>query len=146
LFLEELTKAVLDAAAVSGDGGRGAISGVPAHSLAVPATLHASLTARLDLLGPTAKEVAQIGAAIGREFSYDLVAAAEQLSEPELREALGRLVDAGLVFQRGVPPQASYLFKHALVQDTAHSTLLRGVDYRAPRGLDRALFHKLTDR
>ena len=126
LFLEELTKAVVEAAAAAGDGGRSAISAVPAPSLAVPATLYASLTARLDRLGPTAKEVAQIGAAIGREFSHELLAAVAQPSETQLRDALGRLVDAGLVFQRGLPPQASYLFKHALVQDTAHSSLLRG--------------------
>jgi class 3 adenylate cyclase/predicted ATPase len=139
LFLEELTKAVVEAAAAAGDGGRGAISAVPARSVAVPATLYASLTARLDRLGPTAKEIAQIGAAIGREFSYELLAAVAQPSEPELRNALGRLVDAGLVFQRGLPPQASYLFKHALVQDTAHSSLLRGPRQALHARIARAL-------
>src|SRR5215471_14955005 len=77
-------------------------------------------------LGPAAKNAAQVGASIGRDFSYELLAAAVRLAEPELQEALCRLVEAGLVFQRGVPPAAEYLFKHALVQDTAHSTLLRG--------------------
>src|SRR6516225_8555370 len=124
LFVEELTKAVVEAGA---DRGYASISAaVPPSSLAVPATLHASLLGRLDRLGPAAKNVAQVGAAIGRDFSYELLAVAVQLGEPELREALRRLVEAGLVFQRGAPPTAEYLFKHALVQDTAYSTLLRG--------------------
>ena len=122
LFLEELTKAVLEA---KGSGVNIAAS-VPAAALAVPATLHASLMARLDRLGPTAKEIAQVGAAIGREFSYELLAVIARRTEAVLRGAMGRLVDAGLVSQRGVPPQATFLFKHALVQDAAHSTLLRG--------------------
>jgi class 3 adenylate cyclase/predicted ATPase len=122
LFLEELTKAVLEA---KGSGVNTAAS-VPAAALAVPATLHASLMARLDRLGATAKEIAQVGAAIGREFSYELLAVTARRTEAVLREAMGRLVDAGLVSQRGVPPQATFLFKHALVQDAAHNTLLRG--------------------
>jgi predicted ATPase len=80
--------------------------------------------ARLDRLGP-AKEVAQIGAAIGREFSHALLAAVVRNPEAELRPALDRLVATGLLFRQGVPPQASYLFKHALVQDAAYGTLLR---------------------
>jgi predicted ATPase len=122
LFVEELTKAVVEAGA---DRGNVPISAVPPSSLGVPATLHASLLGRLDRLGPAAKNVAQVGAAIGRDFSYELLAAAVQLTEPELQKALRRLVEAGLVFQRGAPPAAEYLFKHALVQDTAYSTLLR---------------------
>ena len=117
LFLEELTKAVLENTAVGT---------IPATSSTVPATLQASLMARLDRLGPLAKEIAQIGAAIGREFSYELLTAAAQRTDAELREGLRRLVDAGLVFQRGTPPEAAFLFKHALVQDTAYSMLLRG--------------------
>ena len=117
LFLEELTKAVLENAAVGT---------IPAASATVPVTLHASLMARLDRLGPIAKEVAQAGAAIGREFSYELLAAAAQRTEAELQDGFGRLVAAGLLFQRGLPPEASFLFKHALVQDTAYSMLLRG--------------------
>ena len=117
LFLEELTKAVLESSHV--DAAR-------ATSPAVPATLHASLLARLDRLGPTGKEVAQVGAAIGRRFSYEMLAAAAQLSQPELQQALGRIIDAGLLFQRGPLPQATFLFKHALVQDTAYSALARG--------------------
>ena len=123
LFVEEMTKAVLEAGAER--GGEIAAS-VPWAGLGVPATLQASLMARLDRLGPAAKGVAQIGAAIGREFSYELAASVGELAEERLQDALQRLVDAGLVFQRGTPPEAAYLFKHALVQDTAYSTLLRG--------------------
>jgi class 3 adenylate cyclase/predicted ATPase len=123
LFVEEMTKAVLETGA---ERGRELAASVPGARLGVPATLHASLMARLDRLGPAAKGVAQIGAAIGRGFSYELAASASDLSEEEFQKALHRLVDAGLVFQRGAPPAAEYLFKHALVQDTAYSTLLRG--------------------
>jgi predicted ATPase len=93
-------------------------------TLAVPASVHASLMARLDRLGP-AKEVAQIGAAIGREFSHALLATVVCKPDPELASALDRLIGAGLLFRQGVPPYATYLFKHALVQDAAYSTLLR---------------------
>jgi predicted ATPase len=122
LFVEEMTKAVLEAGI---EHGREAAASVPGASLGVPATLQASLMARLDRLGPAAKGVAQIGAAIGREFSYELAAAVGEFSEEGLKDALHRLVDAGLVFQRGMPPAAGYLFKHALVQDAAYGTLLR---------------------
>src|SRR6516165_8589178 len=142
LFVEELTKAVVESGA---DGGNLPISAVPSSSLAVPATLHASLLGRLDRLGPAAKNVAQIGAAIGRDFSYELLAAAVQLAEPELQEALRRLVEAGLVFQRGVPPAAEYLFKHALVQDTAYSTLLRGPRQALHRRIAEALEQRFPD-
>jgi class 3 adenylate cyclase/predicted ATPase len=122
LFVEELTKSLLEAGAgPESDGG----SAKPPPSLSVPATLHASLMARLDRLGPVAKDVAQVGAAIGREFSYDLLAAVAQQSEADLHAALGRLADAGLVFRRGALPGATFLFKHALVQDAAYGTLLR---------------------
>jgi class 3 adenylate cyclase/tetratricopeptide (TPR) repeat protein len=122
LFVEEMTKAVLEA----GDEGAAehTIAVVPSPVLAVPASLHASLMARLDRLGP-AKEVAQIGAVMGREFSHALLVAVVRKSEEELGSALGRLTAAGLLFRQGVPPQSSYLFKHALVQDTAYGTLLR---------------------
>jgi class 3 adenylate cyclase/predicted ATPase len=123
LFVEELTKAVLEAGAA---GVARAVTAAPLPGLAVPPTLHASLMARLDRIGPVAKEVAQVGAAIGREFSYDLLAAAAHRSDSELRVALDRLTGAGLVFRRGEPPDANFLFKHALVQDAAYGTLLRG--------------------
>jgi len=91
---------------------------------AIPTTLHASLLARLDHLA-SVRRVAQIGAAIGREFSYALVRVVSRLPEDELQAALGRLVASELVFHRGTPPHAVYSFKHALVQDAAHGSLLR---------------------
>jgi len=142
LFVEELTKAVIEAGA---DRGHGSISAVPPSSLAVPATLHASLLGRLDRLGPAARNVAQTGAAIGRDFSYELLAAAVPLPEPELQDSLRRLVEAGLVFQRGVSPAAEYLFKHALVQDTAYSTLLRGPRQALHRRIAEALEQRFPD-
>jgi class 3 adenylate cyclase/predicted ATPase len=142
LFVEELTKAVVEASA---DRGTVPISAVPPSSLAVPASLHASLLGRLDRLGPSAKNVAQAGAAIGRDFSYEMLAAAAPLAEPELQEALRRLVEAGLVFQRGAPPAAEYLFKHALVQDTAYSTLLRGPRQALHRRIAEALEQRFPD-
>ena len=122
LFVEEMTKAVLEAGSEGAAANMAAA--VPSPALAVPASLHASLMARLDRLGP-AKEVAQIGAAIGREFSHALLAAVVRKPEAELKSALDRLVAAGLVFRQGVSPHATYLFKHALVQDAAYGTLLR---------------------
>jgi tetratricopeptide (TPR) repeat protein len=123
LFVEEMTKALLEAETETDV--RSTAAAVPSSAVAVPASLHASLMARLDRLGP-AREVAQIGAAFGREFSYAMVeAAVGQKDATQLRSALERLKEAGLLFQQGVPPHASYLFKHALVQDAAYGTLLR---------------------
>jgi predicted ATPase len=122
LFVEEMTKAVLEAETES--AAATIASAVPSPAFAVPASLHASLMARLDRLGP-AKAVAQTGAAIGREFSHSLLAAVASKPEVELNAALDRLIVAGLLFRQGLPPHASYLFKHALVQDAAYGTLLR---------------------
>jgi class 3 adenylate cyclase len=123
LFVEEMTKAVLEA---EGEGqAQRTAAAIPSPAQAVPASLHASLMARLDRLG-SVKEVAQIGAAIGREFDHALLAAVAREPEAELGSALDRLVAAGLLFRQGAPPHASYLFKHALVQDAAYGTLLRG--------------------
>jgi predicted ATPase len=122
LFVEEMTKAVLEAG--SERAARDAAASIPPLAHTVPASLHASLMARLDRLGP-AKRVAQIGAAIGREFSHALLAAVIGEPEAELGAALDRLVAAGLLFRQGLPPHATYLFKHALVQDAAYGTLLR---------------------
>ena len=122
LFVEEMTKSVLEAGSEA-EAQRTAAT-VPSTPLAVPASLHASLMARLDRLGP-AKEVAQIGAAIGREFSHVLLAPVVRKPEADLNSALNHLISAGLVFRQGVPPHATYLFKHALVQDAAYGTLLR---------------------
>ena len=121
LFVEEMTKAVLEAGS---EGAARQLAALPSSALAVPASLHASLMARLDRLG-AAKEVAQIGAAIGREFSHALLAAMVGRSEAELGSALDRLIAAGLLFRQGVAPHATYIFKHALVQDAAYGTLLR---------------------
>ena len=123
LFVEEMTKAVLEAG--SETAAAHAIAAVPSPALAVPASLYASLMARLDRLGGPVKELAQIAAAIGREFSHALLASVVRQPETELRSALDRLIAAGLLFRRGVPPHATYLFKHALVQDAAYGTLLR---------------------
>ena len=122
LFIEEMTKAALEAGGE--EAAEQTVAAIPSPFLVVPATLHASLMARLDRMGQ-AKRVAQIGAAIGREFDHVLLAAVAQTPEPELRLALDRLIEAGLLFRQGIAPQATYLFKHALVQDAAYSTLLR---------------------
>ena len=125
LFVEELTKAVLESAA-QGDRVAGVLGTTSLAALSVPATLHASLMARLDRLGPMPKAIAQIGAVLGREFSYELIDPVAQRPEKELQAALAQLGEAGLLFCRGAAPHSSYLFKHALVQDAAYSTLLRG--------------------
>src|SRR5262249_39428918 len=122
LFVEEMTKAVLEAG--SETAAARATAAVPLPASAVPASLHASLMARLDRLG-AAKEVAQIGAAIGREFSHALLAAVVRQPEAALGSAVDRLIAAGLLFRQGVPPHATYLFKHSLVRDAAYGTLLR---------------------
>ena len=137
LFIKEMTKAVLEA------GSERAVeqvaTGVPLTTLGLPPSLHASLMARLDRLG-NAKEIAQIGAAIGREFSHDLLGAVVRTPEAQLNTAIDRLIAAGLLFRQGTPPQAAYLFKHALVQDAAYSTLLRearrGLHFRIAQTLD----------
>jgi class 3 adenylate cyclase/tetratricopeptide (TPR) repeat protein len=123
LYLEELTNAILETN-WQDDGGNGVVTRTPHRALAVPATLHASLMARLDRLGD-AKEIAQIGAAIGREFSYELLAAVAQRDAAELHTAIARLTHSGLVFAKGTLPHVDYLFKHALVQDAAYDTMLR---------------------
>jgi class 3 adenylate cyclase/predicted ATPase len=138
LFVEEMTKAVLEAG--SQGAGERTIAAIPSAALAVPATLHASLMARLDRLGP-AKEVAQVGAAIGREFSHALLAAVTHKPETELRTALDALLAAGLLFRHGVPPHASYLFKHSLVQNAAY-----GMQLREPRRVLHARIAEALER
>jgi len=125
LFVEELTKAVLESAAADHPGAA-LLTANPGATPAIPTTLHALLIARLDRLGAPAKEVAQIGAVLGREFTYELIERVVQRPQAEFDAALCQLSDAGLLFCSGVPPQSSYLFKHALVQDAAYGTLLRG--------------------
>jgi class 3 adenylate cyclase len=123
LFVEELTKTVLESGLLRDAGERYELAG-SLPPLAIPSTLHDSLLARLDRLAPV-KEIAQIGAAIGREFSHALLAAVADRPEAELRPALDQLVSSELVFRRGTPPKAAYSFKHALVQDAAYGTLLK---------------------
>jgi class 3 adenylate cyclase/predicted ATPase len=123
LFVEELTKTVLESGLLQENDGAWLLT-EPLPDLAIPATLQDSLMARLDRLS-TVKEVAQIAASIGREFSYALLAAVSSMREPELKDALAKLVSAELVFPHGAPPAASYVFKHALVRDAAYETLLR---------------------
>ena len=144
LFLEELTQAVVETAISGADAGKAVLS-VPAPSPTIPATLHASLMARLDRLGSTAKEVLQFGAAIGRDFSCELLTAAGQWTDRELRGALGRLVAAGLLLQREIPSQTSFLFKHALVQDIAYSMLLRGTRRSLHARIAAALEERFPD-
>jgi class 3 adenylate cyclase len=123
ISIEELTKAVIEAGIAHAD--QGAAVSAPASMPAVPATLQASLIARLDRLGAPVNEIAETAAVIGREFSYELIEAVAQKSAEELEAALASLVGAGLVWCRGTPPQATYLFKHALVRDAAYERLLR---------------------
>ncbi|WP_065753770.1 AAA family ATPase [Bradyrhizobium paxllaeri] len=145
LFIEELTKAVAESQA-SRESGEDASAKTSRSALAVPATLHASLMARLDRLGPGPKRMAQIGAAIGREFSYELIAAVAGPSEREIQERLARLVHSELVSQHGAPPEAAYSFKHALVQDAAYSTLLRGDRQRLHARIAEAVEERFPDR
>jgi tetratricopeptide (TPR) repeat protein len=123
LFIEELTKAVIESGVLVDSGDRYTATG-PVAPLAIPTSLHASLLARLDRLAPT-REVAQIGAALGRQFSHGLISAVAVVPQQQLDSALAQLVDAELIFRRGAPPDAEYVFKHALVQDAAYSTLLK---------------------
>ncbi len=123
LFVEELTKAVLETGVLVEEGGAFVLSGA-LDTLAIPNTLHDSLMARLDRLQPI-KEVAQAAACIGREFSHQLLAKISPLSDAELESALAGLISAELVYRRGLPPEATYLFKHALVRDAAYESLLK---------------------
>ena len=124
LFVEELTKSVLESGLLREEEDHYVLDG-PLPPLAIPTTLHASLMARLDRLA-SVRHVAQIGAAIGRGFSYASLRAVSGLPEDELQASLARLVASELVFQRGTPPDAVYTFKHALVQEAAYGSLLRG--------------------
>jgi class 3 adenylate cyclase/predicted ATPase len=123
LFVEELTKAVLELGLLKEEGGRYVLAG-PLPATAIPSTLHGSLLARLDRLAPV-KEVAQVGAVIGREFEHRVLAAVAPLPEDRMASALDELIGAELVFRRGQPPDAVYVFKHALVQEAAYASLLK---------------------
>jgi class 3 adenylate cyclase/predicted ATPase len=126
LFVEELTKMVLESGLVREENGRyvGTHGGASIPPLAIPSTLQDSLMARLDRLAPV-REIAQLGSALGREFSYELLQAVSSMDDASLQQGLRQLVEAELVYQRGLPPHATYLFKHALIQDTAYQSLLK---------------------
>jgi predicted ATPase len=123
LFVEELTRMVLESGYLREDGEHYVLTGSMA-SVPIPATLHDALMARLDRLG-AAKAVAQVGAVLGREFSYAVLQALASLDEVTLQARLGQLLVAELLYQRGRPPHATYRFKHALIQDTAYASLLK---------------------
>ncbi len=123
LYVEELTKAILDSDVLRAEPDRYTLTG-PLSAVSIPATLQESLMARLDRL-PTVREVAQLGAVLGREFAYEMLGALGVIREPTLSDGLGRLVEAELLYQRGRPPKSRYVFKHALVQDAAYHSLLK---------------------
>ena len=123
LFIEELTKAVVESGLLVETGDQYVATG-PVTALAIPTSLQASLLARLDRLAPT-RDVAQIAAALGRHFSHELISAVAAMPRQQMDDALAQLVNAELIFRRGTPPDAEYTFKHALVQDAAYGTLLR---------------------
>ena len=123
LFIEELTKTVVESGILAEAGDQYALAG-PVSPLAIPSSLQASLLARLDRLAPI-REIAQIGATLGRSFSHEMISAVAGMPQPQIESALAQLEAAELIFRRGIPPDAEYSFKHALVQDAAYSTLLR---------------------
>ena len=128
LFVEELVKMILESGLVREEADRYVLTG-PLPPLAIPSTLHDSLMARLDRLS-AARDLAQLGAVLGREFAYELLQAVSPLDEPTLQQGLAQLVDAELVYQRGLPPQSRYIFKHALIQEAAYQSLLRSTRQR----------------
>ena len=143
LFVEELVKMILESGLVQEEMERYVLTG-PLPTLAIPATLHDALMARLDRLGP-AKGVAQLGAVLGREFAYELLQAVAPMDEPTLQHSLAQLVEAELLYQRGQPPQATYLFKHALVQDAAYQSLLRSTRQQYHQRIAQVLESQFPD-
>jgi class 3 adenylate cyclase/DNA-binding winged helix-turn-helix (wHTH) protein/predicted ATPase len=144
LYVEEMTKAVLESGWLKEADGQYALTG-PFSSLSIPTTLQDSLMARLDHLA-SAKAVAQYASVIGRQFSYDLLQSVSQLDEAMLQHELNRLVEAELVYQRGWPPQATYMFKHALVQDAAYQSLLRRTRQAYHRRIAEVLAERFPER
>jgi class 3 adenylate cyclase/tetratricopeptide (TPR) repeat protein len=143
LFIEELTKTILESGLLEERGGRFEL----AHALpplAIPTTLQASLIARLDRLAPV-REVAQIGAVIGREFNYELLNAVAGLPKERLEQALAQLVQSELVFRRGEIPDAVYIFKHSLVRDAAYSSLLKSRRSQLHAAIAAAMERQFTE-
>jgi class 3 adenylate cyclase/predicted ATPase len=143
LFVEELTRMVVESGLIKERGGQYELTG-PLPPLAIPATLQDSLMARLDRLGP-AKQVAQLGATLGREFPYELVRAVAPVDEATLQRGLTQLVDAELLHQKGLPPQASYFFRHALIQETAYASLLRRARQQYHKRIVRVLEERFPE-
>jgi TOMM system kinase/cyclase fusion protein len=143
LFVEELTKMVLEAGWLRAADGHYELTG-PLPPLAIPFTLQDSLMARLDRLAPV-KEIAQLGATLGREFSYELLRAVSPLDEATLQQGLRQLVEAELVYQRAIPPQATYFFKHALIQDTAYQSLLKSTRQQYHRQIAHVVEERFAD-
>jgi predicted ATPase len=139
LFVEEMTKTVIESIGAVGSHNHPSL-----QALIIPTTLHDSLMARLDRLGP-AKEVAQLGATLGREFSSELIQAVSSLDEAILQRELARLVDVEILFQRGLPPQTRYVFKHALIQDTAYQSLLKSTRQKYHNQIARVLEERFPE-
>jgi predicted ATPase len=143
LFVEEMTKVILESGHLKVEDGHYTLTG-PLSTFAIPATLHDSLMARLDRL-VTAKGIAQIGATIGRQFSYALLQIVSQVDDLPLQRELGRLVEAELLFQRGLPPQTTYSFKHALIQDAAYESLLKSTRQQYHKRIAQVLEEQFTE-
>jgi predicted ATPase len=143
LFVEELTKMVLESGFLREGEDHYELTG-PLPPLAIPSTLQDSLMARLDRIAPV-RELAQLGATLGREFSYELFHAVSALDEEALQPGLRQLVATELVYQRGVPPQATYLFKHALIQDTAYQSLLKSKRQQLHRQIAQVLQNRFPE-
>jgi class 3 adenylate cyclase/tetratricopeptide (TPR) repeat protein len=144
LFVEELTKTVVESGLLRAENGAYVLASA-LTPLTIPSTLQDSLMARLDRLGPV-KEIAQISAAIGREFSYRLLEVVSPIEGPALRDALAQLTAAELIHAGGAPPEATYVFKHALVQETAYASLLRSRRQRIHVDIARALAERFADQ
>jgi predicted ATPase len=143
LFVEELVKTILESGMVREEADHYVLTG-PLPPLAFPSTLHDSLMARLDRLS-TAKELAQLGAVLGREFSYELLRAVALMDETTLQQGMAQLVEAELVFQRGLPPRSWYIFKHALIQDTAYQALLKSTRQQYHQRIAQVLAERFPD-
>jgi predicted ATPase len=143
LFIEELTKMLLESDLLREEADHYALTG-PLAAVTIPTTLYDSLMARLDRL-PTVREVAQLGAVLGREFSYELLHALTAMDEAMLQHALTQLVDAELLYQRGRPPRARYLFKHALIQDAAYASLLKSTRQQVHQQVAQLLEARFPD-
>jgi class 3 adenylate cyclase/predicted ATPase len=143
LFVEEMSKAVLESGVLKGADDHYELTG-PLPALAIPATLHDSLMARLDRL-VTAKGIAQLGATIGRHFPYELLRAVAHLDDTTLQRGLGRLVEAELLYQRGVAPQATYMFKHTLIQEAAYQSLLKSTRQHYHRQIAQVVEERFSE-